>query len=67
MTALDIIQLFGGVTKLSVRLGIPLTTVSSWGRSNHIPDWRRAKLLEFAATDGVNLSATDFPERERVA
>ena len=61
MTALDIIQRLGGVTAVSKKLGIPLTTVSSWGRSNRIPDWRQPKLLELASQEGVTVSTADFP------
>jgi hypothetical protein len=61
MTALDIIQKLGGVTAVSKQLGVPLTTVSSWGRNNRIPEWRQSKLLDVANTLNVALSTADFP------
>jgi hypothetical protein len=61
MTALDIIQALGGVTAVSRHLNVPLTTVSSWGRANQIPEWRQAKMLELANTLSVALSTADFP------
>lgn len=64
MTASDIIARFGTIADLARDLGVPMTTVSSWGRSNYIPDWRQPKLLELAAARGVALSTTDFPNSE---
>lgn len=66
MTAIDIIQRLGGVMQLSRDLGMSFTTVSSWGRSNRIPDWRQGKLLELAATKGIALSTADFPPPKTV-
>ena len=68
MTALEIIQRLGGVSAVSKELGVPLTTVSSWGRFNQIPPWRQLKLLELAAARNEPLATTDFPAPdERVA
>ena len=68
MTAKDIVDRLGGVTAVSKALGVPLTTVSSWGRFNSIPDWRQPKLLELATATNVPLATTDFPNPdERVA
>jgi hypothetical protein len=68
MTALEIIKELGGVTAVSRQLGVPLTTVSSWGRFNSIPQWRQSKLLEIAIAQGATLNTTDFPQpEERVA
>jgi hypothetical protein len=68
MTAQDIIKELGGVTAVSKHLGVPLTTVSSWGRFNSIPLWRQSKLLELATTQNKPLSTADFPApEERVA
>jgi hypothetical protein len=61
MTALEIIDLLGGVTAVSRHLGVPLTTVSSWGRWNQIPAWRQPEMLRLAAGQGKSLSTTDFP------
>jgi hypothetical protein len=77
MTASDIIALFStgdgptheaGRTELAKALGVPLTTVSSWGRANYIPEWRQPKVLELAAARGLTLSTADFPnEEDRIA
>lgn len=73
MTASDIIALFStgdgpsheaGRTELAKAIGVPLTTVSSWGRANYIPEWRRPKLLELAHDRGITLSTSDFPKPE---
>jgi hypothetical protein len=68
MTASEIIKRLGGVTAVAASLGVPLTTVSSWGRFNQIPPWRQTKLLELAAARNEPLSTADFPPPdERVA
>jgi hypothetical protein len=61
MTASDIITKFGSIAELARILGIPMTTVSSWGLSNQIPPWRQPKILEAAAARGIDLSTSDFP------
>ena len=40
--------------------GWPVTTVDSWQANGHIPEWRRAKLLEMAGTINEPLAATGF-------
>ena len=40
MTAIQIIQTLGGVTKAARQLDIPITTVDTWRRKNAIPKWR---------------------------
>lgn len=68
MKASEIIGKFGTIADLGRELGVPMTTVSSWGRANQIPVWRQPKLLELAAARGIELSTTDFPlPNERVA
>lgn len=68
MTASEIIKRLGGVTAVAASLGVPLTTVSSWGRFNQIPAWRQPKLLELAAATNEPLSTADFPlPEDRIA
>jgi hypothetical protein len=68
MTAAEIIKDLGGYTAVSTELGVPLTTVYSWGQRNHIPVWRQPKLLELASATNVSLATTDFPSPdERIA
>ena len=61
MRASDIIGKFGSIADLARELGVPMTTVSSWGRANQIPAWRQPKLLELASERGIELATTDFP------
>jgi hypothetical protein len=67
MTVPEIIGLLGGSSAVARFTGWPVTTVDSWQHGKHIPDWRRAKLLEMAASLGKRLATTDFPEKERKA
>jgi hypothetical protein len=73
MTASDMIALFStgegpvndaGRTELSKALGVPLTTVSSWGRANYIPGWRQPAILALAAARDIPLSTADFPTED---
>lgn len=64
MKASEIIALFGSIAELARELGVPMTTVSSWGLANHVPVWRQPKLLELAAARGIALSTADFPAPE---
>jgi hypothetical protein len=63
MTASGIIELFGGLTKLSALSGVPTSTIHSWGDKNYIPAWRQPQLLTLAVANGIELSTADFPER----
>ena len=65
MTAADIIKRLGGVSSVAREIGVPLTTVSSWGRWNQIPQWRQPKLLELAIARNESLTTTDFPAPEQ--
>lgn len=62
LTAADIIDRLGGLSKVSQETGFPITTVHSWTRSNSIPHWRRDALLELAARTGTELTAEQFPD-----
>lgn len=66
MTASQIIAKFGTIADLARDIGVPMTTVSSWGRFNYIPSWRQPKLLEIAAARAVDLSTADFPPKPPV-
>jgi hypothetical protein len=66
--ARQIVMKLGGITAVATHLNVPISTVSSWGRANRIPEWRQPKLLELAAQMDVALSTTDFPHpEERIA
>ena len=59
--ARQIIMRLGGITAVANELGVPVSTVSSWGRSNRIPEWRQPALMRLALERGVPLSTADFP------
>jgi hypothetical protein len=61
MTVPDIINLLGGSAAIARYTGWPFTTVDSWQKNSHVPEWRRGKLLEMAVTHGKSLSTSDFP------
>jgi hypothetical protein len=63
MTASEIIAKFGSIAELGRVLDVPMTTVSSWGRFNRIPEWRQPAILRVAIERGIALSTTDFPEK----
>jgi hypothetical protein len=44
-------------------LGLPFTTVSSWGLKNSIPTWRQSALLRLAVEKSIPLSTSDFPRK----
>jgi hypothetical protein len=64
MTASDIISKFDSIAALARELGVPMTTVSSWGRANHIPVWRQPEVLRLAHARGIDISTGDFPPPE---
>lgn len=45
---------FGGVKATSDKLGVPITTVSSWNRKG-IPAWRLSAIREVALRHAVKL------------
>lgn len=56
--------MLGGSSAIARYTGWPVTTIDSWQSKNHVPEWRRHKLLEMALTQNKPLGATDFPERQ---
>lgn len=62
MTASDIIDQFGGTSKLADHLGVPVSTVDSWKTYNFIPRWRQAQVLDAAHRLNMSISTTDFPQ-----
>lgn len=55
MSDATIIQALGGPAEISRQIGVPLTTVDSWKRSDRIPHWRRPALAELALAKGLAL------------
>jgi hypothetical protein len=60
-TASDIIDRLGGLTIVSRKLRLPLTTVQGWKDSNYVPEWRRAALLAMASDESLSLATDEFP------
>lgn len=64
MTATQIIEALGGTTAVALATGTPVSTVQSWKRANHIPEWRQPELIKLALmSPGVELSTADFPPK----
>lgn len=62
--ARQIVMKLGGITAVAKYLGVPISTVSSWGRFNRIPEWRQPALMRLALELNVSLSTEDFPPVE---
>lgn len=59
-TTNEIIERFGGQSALARLLGKRPSTVQYWSKAGNIPAKWQPKLLELAATEGVNLEPRDF-------
>lgn len=59
-----VISAFGGVRPMASRLGVAATTVQGWKSRGHIPDNRRAAVLEAAEANGIDLAtaAEELPD-----
>jgi DNA-binding transcriptional regulator YdaS (Cro superfamily) len=60
-TANHIIDLLGGTSAVANALGVTPSVVHSWRKSNSIPRWRHAVILELALRTQKTLSSADFP------
>ncbi len=58
MTIKEIAQKFGGTTKMAAALGVPITTIYNWIKSNKFPKWRVDAIKSVAAAH--NLDLTDY-------
>lgn len=58
----QVVNAFGGLTKAARACGVPISTVHSWRNKKHIPNWRRAPIIEAAKREGVKLP-TEFTEQ----
>ena len=68
--ALEIIEAFGGLTKMAHALGHKhVTTVQSWKETGRIPRWRVWEIEHAADRHGVKLSraARAYLKNKRVA
>ncbi|QJE73212.1 hypothetical protein HHL28_09030 [Aerophototrophica crusticola] len=54
------IERFGGIRPMAAKLGIPVTTVQGWKKRGHIPENRRADILDAAARHTVALSEAEL-------
>ena len=59
----NIIQDFGGLTRMSEATNIPISTIQSWNKSGSIPYWRKDAVAKAAEEKGVDLPE-DFYEGE---
>jgi hypothetical protein len=62
----QVVDAFGGLTEMSKKLGIPVTTIASWRDAGRIPRWRKPAIIEGAAREGISLPA-DFSPAPAVA
>lgn len=61
MTVSDIIQHFGGTSRMAEYLDVPISTVDSWKRYNQVPRWRQPQILDLAHKLNQPIAPTDFP------
>ena len=59
-----IIEMFGGLTQISRKTKIPLTTIQGWQRSGKIPYWRHEYLKKKASENGLNIKEYLTGERK---
>ncbi len=64
MSAIQVIEKFGGQSALAALIGRRQSTVSYWAKTGVIPARWQAVLLELARSRGIELSATDFMANE---
>jgi hypothetical protein len=55
MTVYAFIKQLGGATQVARELGVPMTTVATWGQRNSIPQWRIGAVAELAVRRGVQV------------
>ena len=65
MSVAEIIAMLGGSSAVARYTGWPVTTVDSWQRVNHVPDWRKPAILRMALETGKQLATTDFPAKAK--
>ena len=46
---------YGDLKRAAAALGVPYTTVHSWGTKCRIPDWRMDNIRQVAKRDGIEL------------
>lgn len=51
----QIIKDFGGLSQMSRKVNIPLTTIQSWLRAGKIPNWRHDYLEKKAQENGFSI------------
>jgi len=61
----DVIKSFGGLTKLSQIIDVPVSTIQSWGKTNRIPVWRVDSLKKAAEKMNINLTDSDKEKEEK--
>lgn len=56
MKVTDLIADFGGLTQMSKKINVPISTIQSWGRQNKIPTWRISVIIEACKKQGIDIS-----------
>jgi hypothetical protein len=51
----QVIEAFGGLTKMSKQTGWPIPTIQGWQRSGRIPAWRRDPIIDLALSKNIAL------------
>lgn len=59
----NIVQDFGGLTRMSEATNIPISTIQSWTKSGVIPYWRKDAVAKAAEEKGIKLPE-DFYSRQ---
>ena len=52
----DLVKRFGGLTRMSMKTGIPIPTIQHWQDVNRIPHWRLCKIKARAQECGFDLA-----------
>ena len=52
------IKSLGGATQVGRELGVPMTTVATWGQRNSVPHWRVPALVALALKQGKSIPPT---------
>lgn len=55
MSVKELIEKFGGLTKMSEKTNISIPTIQYWGRINKIPAWRLTYLSQQAEKLGFDI------------
>jgi hypothetical protein len=60
----NLIEKFGGLTEMSLKTGVPISTIQYWQNVNKIPSWRLRYIGEKAAENGIFFDIETFSNDE---